>query len=1255
MANTLTTEATILHYIDTYTTEEVKYRGERLYSMGTAEFKVYEENTDTWKFFVKDTQTFRLTIRGIKNDNIETSCSCPYGWGGVCKHTVAALLFIADRSSGREMIEKDQESEFSGASIIRNSTGGSNFELTNYELITPDFINDNISARVLNQLSYYTNFITLISVDITNNRISFLIENDGNEVTVEIFSENGKVYISTTEYSQSGQLTTSIAYCLKLIANSNTPGMLGDIFSDKLIEREKEILSNFGFSQEADFETYFYHAFDLKHGLTIERTEETIGAVPLVNKEIDPYTSFINKTSSDELVLESLFSKKEQRDIGFILRLESDEDTLSDDSIRDHYNGETNQFYNIIPIIGKTNKTGKILNGNIEEYHGSSDFQIQKNESTKELLDILEDIQPGIDGPVEFQQRKRAYKNLVKEKFIFGLKPNLYNIKKSNLQPIDLSPIPMDIVFDIWEDVNFIYAELKIKIGDEVLNYTEVDTTRSTNEICVIKDVFYFTKNYKVSQYIANYPGKLKMVKTHKFEFFEKVILPISKDFEINFDDNTFLVETIELDFNKKQVYLSEQDEFIVISPQVEYDNGFSALLHSSGNILVKSDENIFEYKRNQELEEDFIDSLAELHPNFEAQKSRRVFYLHFSNFAENMWFYKFFDKLKHANVEVYGLNNLKNFKYSPYKGKINTAIASGQDWFEVSINVSFGDNKVSIADIRKAVINKQRYIQLNDGSVGVLPADWFLKLEKYFRNGEIKDDKLAISKLKFSIIDELFENIDDVQLIQELAEKRNKLATFTEIAQTEVPEEVTATLRHYQKEGLNWLNFLEEMQWGGILADDMGLGKTLQILTFLQYLNNKQTTTSLIVVPTTLLFNWENEIAKFTPNLKAFYHYGIDRQRDVSGFENYHIIFTTYGILLRDIEMLREFNFNYVILDESQAIKNPASRRYKAANLINAKNRIALSGTPIENGTFDLFAQMSFANRGFFNAAKAFKDNFSNPIDKDGNEAIAGELQKLINPFILRRTKEKVATELPDKTEDIIYCEMESEQRQVYDAYRNDYKNQLLTKIQEDGVGKSKMMVLEALTRLRQICDSPALINKDHITDAQSIKVKEIIRHITNKTADHKILIFSQFVKMLTIVKNELSRLNIEFEYLDGKSTTKQREKSVSNFQEKDDLRVFLISLKAGGTGLNLTAADYVYILDPWWNPAVENQAIDRCYRIGQNKKVFAYRMICKNTVEEKIVNLQNKKKKIAGDIIQTDENIMKTLDVNDIQELFS
>ena len=273
----------------------------------------------------------------------------------------------------------------------------------------------------------------------------------------------------------------------------------------------------------------------------------------------------------------------------------------------------------------------------------------------------------------------------------------------------------------------------------------------------------------------------------------------------------------------------------MVFTPRVEYDYNVSAVLSSTGNILIKNGDEITEYKRNFELENDFLDSLAELHPDFESQKSRKQFYLHYSDFTKDLWFYRFFDQLQALNVEVFGLKELKKFRYSPYKGKINTSVTSGQDWFEVDLSVSFGDNRVTLNDIKKAVLNKQRYIQLKDGSAGILPSEWLHKLEKYFRHGEIKKDKLEISKLRFSVIDELFDNLEDSGILQEIAEKRQRLKNFTNINETEVPKQIKATLRHYQKEGLNWLNFLDEMQWGGILADDMGLGKNVQVLAFLQ------------------------------------------------------------------------------------------------------------------------------------------------------------------------------------------------------------------------------------------------------------------------------------------------------------------------------------------------------------------------------------------------------------------------------------
>jgi SNF2 family DNA or RNA helicase len=811
---------------------------------------------------------------------------------------------------------------------------------------------------------------------------------------------------------------------------------------------------------------------------------------------------------------------------------------------------------------------------------------------------------------------------------------------------------PAQALIKVEKDNDFITAHLFFKTDDQELiraNKTPWDILG----VIIKNNTLHFIDNYHSVILAKSKIGVFKMPVTHKEIFYKKVIEPLSKHFILEFEEDTFNNESYELDFSSKQIFLSEKDQYLIIRPQVKYDNGKEVILTNIGNLIEKQEDKIIEYKRNYELEEFFLNEIAELHPSFEEQKSNKIFYIHYEDFMEKMWFFKFFEQMQQKHIEVYGLKNLKNFKYSPYKGKISTSINSGIDWFDVNITMSFGNNEVSLQDIKKAVINKERYILLKDGSVGILPEEWFHKLEKYFRNGEINKNKLKISKLRFSIIDELFDNIDNDKIVKELAQKRKLLEQFKKIDKVTVPKNIKAELRNYQKEGLNWLYFLKKMKWGGILADDMGLGKTLQILSFIQKDLAKQKKAHLIVVPTTLLFNWQKEIEKFAPDIKALYHYGPDRAKDTKDFNKFHIIFTTYGILLRDIELLKTYRFKYMILDESQAIKNPASRRYKAASLIQAENKLALTGTPIENSTFDLYAQMNFVNPGFLGSLNSFKKNYSNPIDKEGNETIASELQKIINPFVLRRTKEQVAKELPPKIEDIIYCEMSEEQRKVYEAYKNNYRNKILKKIEKDGLNKSKLFVLEALTRLRQICDSPLLLKDDEIQITESIKIKEIVNHITEKTANHKVLIFSQFVEMLSLLRKELEKLNIDYEYLDGKSSTTQREASVNNFQTNNYLRVFLISLKAGGTGLNLTAADYVYILDPWWNPAVENQAIDRCYRIGQDKHVFAYRMICKNTIEEKILDLQSKKKKIATDIIQTDENIIKTIDIKDIKEL--
>jgi non-specific serine/threonine protein kinase len=401
-------------------------------------------------------------------------------------------------------------------------------------------------------------------------------------------------------------------------------------------------------------------------------------------------------------------------------------------------------------------------------------------------------------------------------------------------------------------------------------------------------------------------------------------------------------------------------------------------------------------------------------------------------------------------------------------------------------------------------------------------------------------------------------------------------------------------------------------------------------------------------------MFNWENEIKKFTPDLTYHIHHGGERARNKLALNDYNVIITTYGTLRSDIKLLVEIPFDYVVLDESQAIKNPASKVTRAACLLNAKHRLCMSGTPLQNNTFDIFAQMNFLNPGMLGSIEFFRQEFAVPIDKFGEQDRKDHLRKLLYPFILRRTKEQVAKDLPDKTETILFCEMEEEQRKVYDAYRNDYRDKILGTIEMQGIQKSQLTILQGLMKLRQICDSPAILNETEKYPNHSIKLEELAREITENIGDHKALIFSQFLGMLALIRHKLKELDVKFEYFDGSTSAQERERAIQSFQNNHECRVFLISLKAGGVGLNLTAADYVYIVDPWWNPAVEQQAIDRTHRIGQTKNIFAYRMICKDTIEDKILQLQDKKRVLAKDLIADDEGFVKALTRQDVEYLF-
>jgi non-specific serine/threonine protein kinase len=435
-----------------------------------------------------------------------------------------------------------------------------------------------------------------------------------------------------------------------------------------------------------------------------------------------------------------------------------------------------------------------------------------------------------------------------------------------------------------------------------------------------------------------------------------------------------------------------------------------------------------------------------------------------------------------------------------------------------------------------------------------------------------------------------------------------------------------------------------------------MGLGKTLQAITFLAFLKEKYNNpTSLIVCPTSLIFNWENELKKFAPDLKYHLFYGISRTFSNEHFNDYDVVITSYGIVRNDIETLMHFDWEYVILDESQAIKNPDAISTKAVQLLKARNRLILSGTPMQNNTYDIYSQFNFLNPGLLGGREFFRYEFANPIDKEGDKDTSQMLRRLIKPFMLRRTKAEVATDLPDKTEMVLWCQMDSQQKQVYDDYKDYYRHALMQKIDSEGMAKAGVYILEGLLRLRQICDDPRLVKDPDIKPFRGVKILELVREIRENIGNHKMLVFSQFTEMLGLIREELDANSITYCYLDGSTPAAKRKEQVELFQADSSYHVFLISLKAGGVGLNLTEADYVYIVDPWWNPAVEEQAIDRTHRIGQKNKIFAYRMICKDTVEEKIMQLQEKKLVMTREIVQEDTAFFKSLSREDIGFLFS
>ena len=567
-------------------------------------------------------------------------------------------------------------------------------------------------------------------------------------------------------------------------------------------------------------------------------------------------------------------------------------------------------------------------------------------------------------------------------------------------------------------------------------------------------------------------------------------------------------------------------------------------------------------------------------------------------------------------------------------------SVSSGLDWFEMSSGISFDGKEIPVPELLSACKNGGNTVVLDDGTYGILPEEWLLNFTALTQLGEVHSEKLRFRIQQATIVNALL----DQRLAEASQEMRTALAELEAVetpAPAKAPASFNATLRQYQEVGLGWLMAMQKAHLGACLADDMGLGKTIQVLALLEDVRLRPShLPSLVVLPFSLIFNWQEECRKFAPQMRTLVHHGAGRRISQELFNKYDIVFTTYGTLRNDAPKMSGIDFEYCILDESQNIKNHDSSSAQAARCIKAHHRIAMTGTPIENSLAELFSQLDFLNPGMFNISAFLKKG----------QASIEALRNGVKPFILRRTKQEVAKDLPPKTEQLLFCNMEDDEKEQYDQLLAYYQKELFG---DEGNKPQDMQVLAALTRLRQAACHPGLLNPAK-SNANSAKLELLLENLEAVVAEgHKALVFSQFTSFLKIIRVRLEKLDIGYCYLDGE--TKDRAQLVASFGNDPDKKVFLISLKAGGVGLNLTAAEYVYLVDPWWNPAAEAQAIDRAYRIGQTCPVFAYRLVTKDTIEERVMQLQNAKRRLADTVINEGSGLPAKLNREDLRALLS
>jgi len=1242
----------LLKYIYTHGTEEVIRRGKKIHSLGYADLAEHDDLFGSVAFRVRDDNYatfYKVHIQQYKDPkNLSLRCACPYNLGDICRHEAAALLRL------QELLDKGMLDAQEAAYDQRHT-------VAKMKTIEPKTLRLLSSQAIVSDAELYlrTNKPKIESAaeELVKARVKL-----GTETYFVILRKNEERNFDTSsDYVDEAHLL-----CLpKVIVFLYLFQKWGAHYFDTIRNWDKEknkLLEAYGYSLQDNLKGKF--EFSYKDGKPFLRVlDSSIKRVAPTTAPARPQEEPTVEVAEEEPSETAVANR-----VGIVINLnKASYPFFTIDAIEIAFApGQT------IPNNAQRLELTKYINTDqyteddktaLAAVRKLQDTEINKYISRNSPFSgIWENIvhQEEDELPEETRVLMAEYLLPKATKALTAsgntpvfILPKGAAFKGASLQKADVQQTPVVPHFSINKEGAGYTVECFVK--PDAVAYSLADNEAKTPLLFLYNHQLWIWKSVEAVAVAEPFlPTGIQKIDADSWpEWLHKTALPWTKEYKVDFDRS--LIDEIKDGEPEIKLYLQERGDYLIFQPVFNY-KGFDTKAKDGDEVIIPQGDKIIIVHRNRDAEHRFLDKLRALHSNFVAMDDGAALALKGDEVLKNNWFFLFVDAAKDLKVPVFGFESLKNFRFNTAKPSTHIYISSNTDWFDAKVDILFGDQKVSVAEVKKALAAKQQFVQLADGTLGILPEEWLKKYALLFRVGEGKTDKLKLSRYHMSVIDDLYENRNEEELTIKLEEKYERIRAFQQIKEVPPPQNLSPILRPYQVSGFQWLNYLQEVSWGGILADDMGLGKTVQALSLLQYyFETHGTLKALVVCPTTLIYNWENEIKKFTPSLEYYIHHGNLRTRDVAEIQKHNIIITTYGTLRSDIKVFVQLPLDYAVLDESQAIKNPASKVTKAAALLNAKNRVCMSGTPLQNNTFDIFAQMNFLNPGMLGTMEFFRQEFAVPIDKFGEREQKEHLRKILFPFILRRTKEQVAKDLPDKTETILFCEMGDAQRQIYDAYRNEFRNKILGTIEEQGIQKSQLTILQGLMKLRQICDSPAILNEPEPFENHSIKLDEIGREIDENIGDHKALIFSQFLGMLGLIKQKLTELNIPFEYFDGSTSAPDREKAIQSFQKDDAVRVFLISLKAGGVGLNLTAADYVYIVDPWWNPAVEQQAIDRTHRIGQTKNIFAYRMICKDTIEDKIIQLQERKRALAKELITDDDGFVKTLTKEDVEYLFS